>query len=122
MTADDSVLAMSTMRRIASGAGLTREQQCALHLWDLCRAYPRDPAWAAARVILEEHRLRGAETRRQAAVAQASRMRASPAFQLLAARRKLIKLLRARGGLTTRSENGRQEAKSRRPPGLRAST
>jgi hypothetical protein len=80
----------------------TREQCNALHLFDLCRAYPRHPAAAQVQAALEEHRLRGAEARKQAEIkaAQANqRYYASPAHQLATARRVLIKLIGERGGL-----------------------
>jgi hypothetical protein len=67
---------------------ITQEQACALHLLDLCRAYPRDPAAQRATAILDAYRLRGIEVRKQAALkaAQASERSASPA-KLAAARR-----------------------------------
>jgi hypothetical protein len=83
--------------------GASREQQCALHLLDLCRAYPNDPARPQALTFLEPYRIRGAEARGQAAsrAVQAVRAsRASPGRQLAQARRRLIKILRLRGGLT----------------------
>jgi hypothetical protein len=72
-------------------AAVTHEQACALHLLDLCRAYPRDPAAPPATAMLEAHRIRGAEARRQDAlkVAQTSERSAAPA-RLAAARRKLV--------------------------------
>jgi hypothetical protein len=83
---------------------LTREAQCCLHLFDLCRAYRDDPARPQAWAILEEYRIRGAEARRKAElVAQA---RAS-AFPLALARRRLIGLIRQRGGLPTRPKKRR---------------
>jgi hypothetical protein len=84
-------------------ADLTKAQQCAAHLWDLCRGYPDDPARPQARALLEPYRIRGAEIRQLAAsrAAQADpASRASPARRLAQARRRLIKILHARGGLT----------------------
>jgi hypothetical protein len=54
--------------------GPNREQRCALHLMDLCRAYRDDPApraWAS----LEEYRVRGAELRRRAEFIRAAQAR-----------------------------------------------
>jgi hypothetical protein len=76
----------------------TREQQCGLHLLDLCRAYPRDPATPQALALLEEYRVRGAELRRLAEL-QAAAERALVPGNLTAARRRLVRLIRARGGL-----------------------
>jgi hypothetical protein len=92
---------MTTIR-----AGPTREQRCALHLLDLCRAYPRHPAQPQALASLEGYRVRGFEVRRQAELkaaqeAQASRA-SSEARQLVRVRRRLIKLIGERGGLVWR--------------------
>jgi hypothetical protein len=56
-----------------SGAGWSREQQSALHLFDLVRGYPNHPAAAQALALSEEHQARGAELRRQAELARAHR-------------------------------------------------
>jgi len=78
---------MSTMR--------TAEQQCALHLLDLCRVYPDHPARPAALAIVMEYRVRGAELRRLAAIRAAREAETGKALQL--ARRKLIRLIAKRG-------------------------
>jgi hypothetical protein len=80
-----------------------------LHLLDLVRAYPDDPARKSAMALLEEYRARGAEARRQAEARQ--RVSAFPAMQLAQARRRLIRLLRARGGLPARPEKSRRSAR-----------
>jgi hypothetical protein len=87
---------------------LSREQQCALHLLDLCRAYPGDPARPQALAALQEHAARGAAFRKQAELARAAQARSSSAFSLVMARRRLIKLIRRRGGLAARSEKRRR--------------
>jgi hypothetical protein len=55
----------------------TREQRCALHLLDLCRAYPCDPARPQALALLEPYRAQGAEARKRAELARAAAARAS---------------------------------------------
>jgi hypothetical protein len=67
-------------------AAATQEQACALHLLDLVRVYPRNPAAAPALAMLEAYRIRGAEARKQAELKAAGepcvlirrRMRPSP--------------------------------------------
>jgi hypothetical protein len=90
--------------------GPTKQQQCALHLLDLCRAYPRDLAQPQAMALLEIYRARGAEARleaekaAQAAAMRAAAMRATTALaahaaqtgRLAAARRKLIEIIARR--------------------------
>lgn len=80
---------------------VTQEQACALHLLDLCRAYPDNPSARQGLAMLEAYRLRGIEARKQAGIrsAQASEHSASPA-KLAAARRKLVRLIGGRGGLS----------------------
>ena len=56
--------------------GPNREQRCALHLMDLCRAYRDDPARPQALTILEPYRTRAAKLRRQAEL-KAAQTRAS---------------------------------------------
>jgi hypothetical protein len=75
----------------------TREQQCGLHLLDLARAYPHDPATPAAFALLEEYRVREAKLRRLAELREASE-RPSPFTKLALARHKLVKLIARRGG------------------------
>ena len=55
--------------------GPNREQRCALHLMDLCRAYRDDPARPQAWASLEEYRVRGAELRRRAEFIRAAQAR-----------------------------------------------
>jgi hypothetical protein len=55
--------------------GPNREQRCALHLMDLCRAYRDDPARPRAWASLEEYRVRGAELRRRAEFIRAAQAR-----------------------------------------------
>jgi hypothetical protein len=84
-----------------ASVGLTREQQSALHLWDLCRAYPGHPAQPRALAGLESYRAHGAEVRRQAEIkaeqALQARHASDRARQLATVRRRLIKLIGERG-------------------------
>jgi hypothetical protein len=53
----------------------TSEQQCMLHLLDLCRADPHDPARPQALAILEGYLVRGAEARQRAEFIRAAQTR-----------------------------------------------
>jgi hypothetical protein len=94
----------------------TRDQQCGLHLLDLCRAYPRDPATPAALALLEEYRIRGAELRRLAEL-KAAAERALVPVKLAPARR--AQFVRARGGLVqpAKQRPPRPRGVARRPRG-----
>jgi hypothetical protein len=74
--------------------GMSAHAACALHLWDLIRAYPGDPSAPSARVKLKWQWLCGVEARQRIELraARASERPGAPS-RLIAARRKLTKLI-----------------------------
>jgi hypothetical protein len=82
-------------------ATITSEQCCALHLLDLTRVYPRHACARAALAMLELHRLRGVEIRKQDELKRQANLNnnAAAESQLAIARRRLVRMIGKRGGL-----------------------